>query len=296
MLAPKDTFAELVERAIACGRQDDLPALVRAGLSSVPALRDAHLAVQAGVSAEAVTAILVSHAAPATPAPLAESRPDLPIRRTYARASFASALAAAAPSERKRGLGELDANLVARSPRRSMDSRVASCRQLFEAWAVPPFPVCWENFSVRGRVLARPELPRCGHLVPGGASHISCGAHASTHGASLGEGSHHKPARDLAQRGFPLLTGAVAVRGPTEHFSLDNATHVTDMLVFACWFMLCEIEIAGARIDDLSVHGDEVHIVLPLHKTLQGGDVVLKTRSLRCACIVRGLSPSHQGA
>ena len=39
MAAPKDTVAELVERAVACGRQDDLPSLVRAGLSSLTALR-----------------------------------------------------------------------------------------------------------------------------------------------------------------------------------------------------------------------------------------------------------------
>ena len=41
---------------------------------------------------------------------------------------------------------------------------------------------------------------------------------------------------------FALLTGAVAVRGPTEHFSLDSTTHVADVLVLACWFMLREIE------------------------------------------------------
>ena len=35
MAVPKDSFAELATMAITCGRQEDLPALASAGISSV---------------------------------------------------------------------------------------------------------------------------------------------------------------------------------------------------------------------------------------------------------------------
>ncbi|CAE7391407.1 unnamed protein product [Symbiodinium sp. CCMP2592] len=61
--------------------------------------------------------------------------------------------------------------------------------------------------------------------------------------------------------------------------------HATDVLVLATWFMLREIEIAGA-------FGD---VVLNKHLTAQAGERVLTRRSLRCACGVatHPLCPVH---
>ena len=73
-----------------------LPSLVRAGFSSIPALREgAHLAVEAGISAESVTAILLTTTSPRPQTSTPVDRADLPDRRICAGASIASALAAA---------------------------------------------------------------------------------------------------------------------------------------------------------------------------------------------------------
>ena len=39
-------------------------------------------------------------------------------------------------------------------------------------------------------------------------------------------------------------------------FDITNASHVTDVLIVACWFMMREIEMAGARTSDVEFQDD----------------------------------------
>ena len=68
-------------------------------------------------------------------------RADLPVRRRYFSASFDVALNAARPENCKRSLDDLDANLLARSSTRPMETRVKAWQRLCEAWDVKPWPI-----------------------------------------------------------------------------------------------------------------------------------------------------------
>ena len=65
---------------------------------------------------------------------------------------------------------------------------------------------------------------------------------------------------------------------------LDILPHAVDVLVVATWFMLREIEIAGARVKDIEITAATVSLDIPLHKTAQGGQTELTRRSFRCVC------------
>ena len=67
-------------------------------------------------------------------------------------------------------------------------------------------------------------------------------------------------------------------------FDMNILPHAVDIVVLATWFMLREIEIAGARIKDVEVTPAAVSLDIPLHKTAQGGQQELTRRSFRCVC------------
>jgi hypothetical protein len=93
---------------------------------------------------------------------------------------------------------------------------------------------------------------------------------------------------------FASIAGLVKFARP-EPFDPACVTHVADVLIVACWFMLREIELAGAFASQLKVSGPEVELSIPIHKMAQGGQPVITRRVLRCACGVRlaPLCPAH---
>lgn len=46
-------------------------------------------------------------------------------------------------------------------------------------------------------------------------------------------------------------------------FDIDSVAHITDMMIIGSWFMLRELEISFARDSHLSLHGNEVHLLVP---------------------------------
>ena len=65
------------------------------------------------------------------------------------------------------------------------------------------------------------------------------------------------------------------------------------MMIICSWFMLRELEISFARDTHLTLHGEEVQLLVPVHKTNTMGS--LTVRSLQCACGVQDhpLCPWH---
>ena len=61
--------------------------------------------------------------------------------------------------------------------------------------------------------------------------------------------------------------------------------HAVDVVVVATWFMLREIEMAGAKVKDMIVTTTTVSLDIPLHKTAQGGQTELTRRTFRCVCV-----------
>ena len=93
-------------------------------------------------------------------------------------------------------------------------------------------------------------------------------------------GSRLKQAFDLDE-----LAQLVVQDEADEPFDVTRVEHAVDVVVVATWFMLREIEIAGAKVKDLTVTGTTVSLDIPLHKTAQGGQTELTPRTFRCVCV-----------
>ena len=76
-------------------------------------------------------------------------------------------------------------------------------------------------------------------------------------------------------------------------FDPARRSHMADAFIISCWFMLREIEIAGALQHHLTLEADEVRLLIPVHKTSSSGS--LTSRSLRCPCrtVIHRLCPWH---
>ena len=97
-----------------------------------------------GVDAEDIAKVLTAARLTSPRAAAEPGRADLPVRRSYTSASFDAALSAARPENRKRSLDDLDANLLARSSTRPMETRVKAWQRLCEAWDVKPWPITFD--------------------------------------------------------------------------------------------------------------------------------------------------------
>lgn len=174
------------------------------------------------------------------------------------RASIQLALNAALPNQRKRSLELLDRDILSRS----QESRLKTFLCLCTAWEVPAYPLS-------------PECIRCVEAS------LKAGAYRSAGLFSGGSGSSTQilPAairaviRDMTRsirrglgpasvkKGFNLLP----LVNPRDDlpFDIDSVAHITDMMIIGSWFMLRELEISFARDSHLSLHGNEVHLLVP---------------------------------
>ena len=80
----------------------------------------------------------------------------------------------------------------------------------------------------------------------------------------------------------PLQLASVIGPGDDRPFDVRETSHLADVILLGCWFMLREIELAAASKHHLWIEGNEIHLLLPVHKTSTAGS--LTTRVLRCAC------------
>ena len=82
-----------------------------------------------------------------------------------------------------------------------------------------------------------------------------------------------------------------------EPFDVTRVEHAVDVVVVATWFMLREIEMAGAKVKDMIVTTTTVSLDIPLHKTAQGGQTELISDAFACRRHTRGSAapPTHHG-
>ena len=241
------------------------------GPNDLVARADAVLA--RGVSKSELEAIL---AALTPPAPVAVAgRRDHPILVQHSgKASLTLALAAAQPNQRKRALEDLDRDVLARSTKPANDSRLRTFLALCGAWEVQAFPLspvcircvgasfkagCYTSAGIyfqtavshQLRVLGQPVSPFIRALIRDVVRSVRRGLGPATlkHGFDV---------TVLAKMIDPL---------DARPFSMDFLPHVADMMIISCWYMLREIEVSSARDSHLSLQGDEVQLLVPVHKT-----------------------------
>ena len=231
-------------------------------------------------------------------------RSDLPRVQPMQRAYLTLALEAAQVNCRKRALQALDADVLARSTRPAVESRVRTYEALCHAWEVAPWPISIPSIRAMSASL------KAGHYRSAPLYFQAVVGH-QRRALGLALPEHLRAVIRDALRSVLRGIGPAALKdsfdmrvlvSPTAHlrdtsvaFSMDNLDHCTDLCVLASWFMLREIELSGARAFHL-YEGDQcINLMLPTHKT----DVVgqLTVRSLGCACRVQlhPLCPFHAG-
>ena len=211
------------------------------------------------------------------------------------RASFTLALQAAAPNQRKRSLEELEKDVLANSTKPSQDSRIRTYLALCTAWEVSAFPLSPEcikavGASLKAGAYRSPQLyfqAAINHQVRRYGLPVEPYIRAIIKDVNRSIKRGLGPAKLKA--GFNVYTVASLVdQDDTEPFSLQRLPHVADVILLGCWFMMRELEMSSARDSYLWLDGNEVTMMIPLHKTsIQSS---LTTRTLTCACSVR-LSP-----
>ena len=223
---------------------------------------------------------------------VSQTRTDVPERRSSARASMTAALEAMEPGRRADTLAAIDSNLLAQSTRRAMESRVKMLTALADRGNFPLFPLDAQKLQLIAGALRIGGYRSAGLYLDAALWHqehrlrvpvsadLRRAAKSITKAALRGlPGSRLKQAFDLAD--LATLVERDVVAGS---FDMNILPHAVDIVVLATWFMLREIEIAGARVKDVEVTPAAVSLDIPLHKTAQGGQQELTRRSFRCVC------------
>ncbi len=205
------------------------------------------------------------------------------------RASFTLALQAAAPNQRKRALEELERDVVANSTKPSQDSRVRSFLALCTAWEIPAFPLTPEcvkavGASLKAGAYRSPQLyfqAAINHQVRRYGMPVEPYIRAIIKDVNRSIKRGLGPARLKA--GFNVYAIATLVdQDDTEPFSFQRLSHVADFILLGAWFMMRELEMSSARDSFLRLEGNEVTMMIPLHKT--SIQTSLTSRTLTCAC------------
>ena len=287
------TFGEFLKVVADAGGKAHLVTFARLGVTSSPAVRDSFPVLLAhGVPEEVLLAILAPVPPQSPVQPVSQLRSDVPERRPSTRASMTAALEAMDPSRRAETMAAIDANLLAQSTRRSMESRVRMLTTLAEKGNFQLFPLDVQKLQLLAGALRIGGYRSAGLYLDAALWHqeyrlrspvsadLRRAARSLTKAALRGlPGSRLKQAFDLAD--LATLVDHDAVAGSLD---MDILPHAVDVLVVATWFMLREIEIAGARVKDIEVTAATVSLDIPLHKTAQGGQTELTRRSFRCVC------------
>ena len=263
--------------------------LVKLGIRNVDDLtRESDRILASGVS-ESDMQMLLQARAPVIPAQLA-ARGDLPpVGNMSRRASFTLALKAAQPNNRKRALADLDQDVVARSSAPSQESRLRTFRSLAAAWEVAPFPLSVESIRCVAASLKAGGY-RSSQLYFQAAINYQLGSiHETVHPLirSLIRDMNRSIKRGLGpsqlKHGFdPFLITGLIDSNDSDSFDLNKVSHMTDVIILGTWFMLREIEVANCLFHHLVLEGNELHLILPVHKTSTEGSFT--TRILRCGC------------
>ena len=263
--------------------------LVKLGIRNADDLtRESERIIASGVS-ESDFQLLLQARAPSPPAQVA-ARGDLPLVGNMSRrASFTLALKAAQPNNRKRALAELDQDVVARSSARSQESRLRTFRSLAAAWEVAPFPLSVESIRCMAASLKAGGYRSSQLYFQSAINYQLRTLHETVHPLlrSLIRDMNRSIKRGLGpsqlKHGFdPFLITGLIDSNDSDPFDLDKVSHLTDAIILGVWFMLREIEIANCLFHHMVLEGNELHLILPVHKTSTEGSFT--ARILRCGC------------
>lgn len=244
--------------------------------------------------------LILGALAPPAPTVVSGRRDHPTLFQTSGRASLTLALAAAQPNQRKRALEALEDDILAHSTKPANDSRLRTFMAICGAWQVQAFPLS-------------PTCIRCVGASFKAGGYRSAGIYFQT-AVSHQMRAHGTPVapflrsmiRDVVRSvrrglgpsslksGFDVATLARVVDPRDDKpFSLESLAHTADLMIICSWFMLRELEISFARDTHLTLHGEEVQLLVPVHKTNSMGS--LTVRSLQCACGIRDhpLCPWH---
>ena len=293
-------FAQLWQHLRDHGLQDLAVPLTRHGVRSTDDISrmSAELSTH-GISDSEIARLLASLQQEKTP--FESRRSDLPVVQEFGkRASFTLALVAAQPNNRKRALDELDRDILARSSQPSQESRVRTYRALCAAWQVEPFPISIESIRSFGaslkagfyrsaalyfqavvnfqlRFLREPVHPLLRSTIRDVTRSVKRGLGPSK-----------------LKEGFDVFALTNLINpDDSDPFDALNVHHFADLIIIGSWFMMREIEIAGAVSHHLTLHGTEVQLTLPVHKTAADGNMAIRTLRCPCKAIIHKLCPWH---
>ena len=274
--------------------------LVKHGVHSVNGL--AHQATQlvdAGVEESDVTRLLSCIYPETTQTP--RGRGDLPVlHQSGQRASLTLALVAAQPNNRKRSLDDLDKDILARSSEPAQLSRLRTYGALCAAWGVAPFPLSVESIRCCAASLKAGHYRSAALYFQAAVNHQLRFLREPVHpllrstikdvNRSIKRGLG--PAR--LKEGFDVFVLSQLVdTSDADPFDFRRPSHLADVVIIGSWFMLREIELAGAYRQHLTIEAGEIRLLIPVHKTASAG--TLTSRSLRCPCrtVEHRLCPWH---
>ena len=274
--------------------------LIRHGIRSRhDIVLQANTLVENGMSEGDISKIL-SCLQPVDNRPVA-GRKDLPVQHPSGqRASLTLALLAAQPNNRKRSLDALDRDILARTSQPAQESRLRTFRAICGAWEVAPFPLSIESIRCCAASLKAGGYRSASLYMQAAVNYqvrhlrepvhplIRATIRDSVRSIRRGLG----PSR--LKEGFDVFALAAAVDvDDQDDFDCQRHSHMADVFIICCWFMLREIEIAGASRHHLTLEADEVRLLIPVHKTSSSGSMT--SRSLRCPCrlVVHRLCPWH---
>ncbi|CAE7560095.1 bglA [Symbiodinium sp. CCMP2592] len=229
-------------------------------------------------------------------------RPDVPRRRVPLRANLRAALDALLPANRKRSVEELRDGYLAETSKGPYASRLKTWMALSYQGKVDPWPVSADTIEALGAAFKKGGYRSAKEYFLAAFRHQEhdLGLEVSPVLRRLAKRAVKSIVRGLPgtrlKEAFPLADlGALVTYRCDLAFDPAAVPHATDVLVLATWFMLREIEIAGALVGDVVLTKHVVTLELPLHKTAQGGERVMTRRSLRCACglATHPLCPVH---
>ena len=280
--------------ALRGSHQSDLaPVLTAHGVTNLSTLRRRCSELQgAGIPQWKLECVLAFNARPPEGRSLRLDRADLPRAWQGKRANLQAALDAALPNQRQHALQELEDDMMARSTNPAMESRLRTYRVICNAWEIEPFPLSMFGIRAFGA-----SMKRGGYRSAAVYFQTLCTfqqRNLSTEVSPLIRRCIRDCVRSI-RRGLGASTlkdafdgrllGHLAIGDEDVAFDFDNPFHARDVCIIGMWFMLREQELAGARLSQLTLSGQEVCLSIPIHKTDAFGS--LCERRLRCSCMVK---------
>ncbi|CAE7240592.1 unnamed protein product, partial [Symbiodinium sp. CCMP2592] len=276
------TVADFFRDVASAGGSAYVATLARFGAINTPAVREFFAVLLENGVPEGLLLQILAPVPPQPTEPPAARRPrhDVPTRRAMPR------------GRRQETLAAIDANLLASSTRRAMESRVRTVTSLAERGLFNLFPLDATKLHTIAGAMRIAGYRSTGLYLDAVVWHQENTLHMPvppelrrvvktlTKAAARGlSGSRLKQAFDLDE-----LAKLVDATAPFTAFNVGLVTHAVDVIIVATWFMLREVELAAARVKDLVVTLAAVSLDIPLHKTAQGGQTDLTRRTFRCVC------------